>query len=96
MAQVRHPGIVSVFDVGIDASGRCFIVSDYLKGDPLHKWLKEHRPTWQQSVSIVAAVADALAHAHAERTVHRDFEAGEHHHDGRQVACGCRFRAGLE
>ena len=74
LAQLRHPGIVSVFDVGIDASGRCFIVSDYLKGDPLHKWLKEHRPTWQQSVGIIAAVADALAHAHAERTVHRDLK----------------------
>ena len=74
LARLRHPGIVSVFDVGIDASGRCFIVSDYLQGDPLHKWLKEHRPTWQQSVSIVAAVADALAHAHAERTVHRDLK----------------------
>jgi serine/threonine protein kinase len=34
--------------------------------------LKETKPTWQQVVSIVAAIADALAHAHAQSTVHRD------------------------
>jgi len=73
LAQLRHPGIVTVFDVGVD-KGQCYIVSDYLRGQDLADWLNENRPTLDQTVRIVAAVADALAHAHAQRTVHRDLK----------------------
>jgi len=73
LAQLRHPGIVTVFDVGVDR-GQCYIVSDYLRGQDLAGWLNENRPTLEQTVHIVAAVADALAYAHAQRTVHRDLK----------------------
>jgi class 3 adenylate cyclase/tetratricopeptide (TPR) repeat protein len=71
LAQLRHPGIVAVHDVGIHG-GQVYIVSDYLDGPDLARWLREHRPTWQETARIAAAVADALAHAHARRIVHRD------------------------
>ncbi len=71
LAQLSHPGIVTVYDAGVQ-DGRPYIVSDYLSGVSLHEWLAHHRPTWQESARIVAAVADALAYAHARRTVHRD------------------------
>ena len=71
LAQVTHPDIVSVFDVGVD-EGVCFIVSDYLAGKNLKQWLHTNKPSWQESARIVAAVADALAAAHAAHTVHRD------------------------
>ncbi len=73
LAKLSHPGIVSVHDVGVD-HGRCYIVSEYLEGETLHMWLKNHRPTWQHVVRIAAALADGLAHAHAHRTVHRDLK----------------------
>ncbi len=73
LAQLKHPGIVTVFDVGID-HGRCYIVSEFLKGLSLNDWLRENRPTWHEAVRISAALADALAHAHAHRTVHRDLK----------------------
>ncbi len=75
LAQLNHPGIVTVFDVGIDA-GRCYIVSEFLSGQTLSDWLRASRPTWRQAVQITAALADALAHAHANRTVHRDLKPG--------------------
>jgi serine/threonine protein kinase/serine phosphatase RsbU (regulator of sigma subunit) len=71
IARVSHPGIVTVFDVGIE-DGFCYLVSDYLAGDDLNRWLKKHQPTWQESVKIVAAVADALAAAHSRNVIHRD------------------------
>ncbi|MCA9119680.1 MAG: protein kinase [Planctomycetales bacterium] len=73
LAKLKHPGIVAVHDVGVDA-GRCYIVSEYLEGDTLQNWMASHRPSWQQSTRIIAALADALAHAHANRTVHRDLK----------------------
>ena len=71
LARLRHSGIVTVHDVGTQ-DGQVFIVSDYLDGQDLARWLKHNSPSWQQAVTIVAAVADALAHAHAQFTIHRD------------------------
>jgi class 3 adenylate cyclase/tetratricopeptide (TPR) repeat protein len=73
LAQLRHPGIVAVHDVGVH-EGQFYIVSDYLDGPNLGRWLRDHRPTWQEAARIAAAVADALAHAHARRIVHRDIK----------------------
>jgi class 3 adenylate cyclase/tetratricopeptide (TPR) repeat protein len=71
LARLRHPGIVAVHDVGIH-EGQVYIVSDYLDGPDLGRWLREHRPAWPDAVRIAAAVADALAHAHARLIIHRD------------------------
>jgi TOMM system kinase/cyclase fusion protein len=75
LAQLKHPGIVTVHDVGVD-QGRCYIISEFLNGQSLADWLRTNRPTWQESVRIVADLADGLAHAHAQRTVHRDLKPG--------------------
>src|SRR5262245_58737549 len=71
LAQLRHPGIVAVHDVGVH-EGQVYIVSDYLDGPNLGHWLREHRPAWPEAARIAAAVADALAHAHARLIIHRD------------------------
>ena len=71
LAQLSHPGIVTVHDVGFDG-GQLYIVSDFLEGPDLGRWLEGHRPSWPEAARIAAAVADALAHAHARLIVHRD------------------------
>src|SRR5262249_31000976 len=69
--RLRHPGIVTVHDVGLH-EGQVYVVSDYLDGPDLGRWLRDNRPTWPEAVRIAAAVADALAHVHAQLVVHRD------------------------
>ena len=71
LARLRHPGVVTVFDVGVE-DGRCFIVSDLLEGVPLNDWLKSQAPAWRDAAAIVASVAEALGHAHERSVVHRD------------------------
>jgi serine/threonine protein kinase/predicted ATPase len=71
LARLRHPGIVGVHDVGIQ-EGQVYIVSDYIDGPDLDRWLKHNRPGWAEAARIAAALADALAHAHAQLVVHRD------------------------
>ena len=71
LARLSHPGIVTVHDVGVQ-EGQVYIVSDYLKGPDLAAWLKHNAPSWHEAARIAAKVADALAHAHARLTVHRD------------------------
>jgi serine/threonine protein kinase len=75
LAALSHPGIVTVYDVGVQ-DGMCYIVSDYVDGMSLAEWLKRNQPRWQQAATIAAELAEALAHAHAFRTIHRDVKPG--------------------
>ena len=55
LAHLRHPGIVTIHDVGVHA-GQMYVVSDYLEGPDLSRWLRDNRPPWPEAVRIVAAV----------------------------------------
>jgi serine/threonine protein kinase/predicted ATPase len=71
LARLSHPGVVTVHDVGVEGD-QVYIVSDFLDGPDLGKWLKDRHPAWPEAAEIAAAVADALTHAHARLIVHRD------------------------
>ena len=73
IARLRHPAILAVYDVGVD-DRQCFIVTDFLEGKSLKDWLEDHLPSWRETVCIVATLADAIAHAHANSTIHRDIK----------------------
>ena len=73
LARLSHPGIVTVHDVGLDR-GQFYIVSDFLNGPDLGRWLGDHRPAWPEAARIAAALADSLAHAHARLILHRDIK----------------------
>ncbi|HVQ14368.1 MAG TPA: protein kinase, partial [Vicinamibacterales bacterium] len=71
LAQLHHPGIVAVYDIGVH-EGTVYIVSNYLEGTDLRSWTQDHRASWQDATRIAIAVLDALGHAHARRVIHRD------------------------
>jgi eukaryotic-like serine/threonine-protein kinase len=73
VARLRHPNIVPVHDVGRDG-GSCFIVSEWIEGETLADRIEVDRPPYRQAIRIVAEVADALGHAHAQGYVHRDIK----------------------
>ncbi len=73
LARLNHCGIVTVHDVGLE-KGQVYIVSDFLDGPDLGRWLRDHRPAWPEAARIAAALADALAHAHARLILHRDIK----------------------
>jgi predicted ATPase len=75
LAQLRHLGIVAVYDVAVSRPF-CFIVSELLPGPTLAKWTSDQRPTLVETVQVAAAVADALGHAHSQSIVHRDIKPG--------------------
>ena len=71
LAQLHHPGIVAVHDIGVH-EGEVYIVSDYLEGGDLASWMRDNRASWPEATRIAIAVLDALGHAHARRIIHRD------------------------
>jgi serine/threonine-protein kinase len=75
-ANLSHPNIVPVFDWGED-NGSYFIVMEFVDGRPLSAVLRESGPlSAQQTATIGANVAAALAFAHRHGVVHRDVKPG--------------------
>ncbi len=76
VANLDHPHIVPVFDVGSSEDCPCFVVSKYIDGTDLAARLKQSRLTLHEAVELVATVAEALQHAHKQGLVHRDIKPG--------------------
>ena len=72
-AQVRHPNIVAVHEVGRE-DGRIYIASDFIDGPSLADWIDAHPLTVRESVELCATIAEALHHAHQAGIVHRDLK----------------------
>lgn len=70
VARLRHPGIVTVYDVG-QHDGEPFIVSDFVSGTTLC----EAGPfTPQDAAGLISEIADSLHAAHEQGFVHRDIK----------------------
>jgi len=70
MAQLSHPNVLPVFEVGLDA-GDLFLVMELVEGSNLRAWLAAG-PTRGAIQRAFAEAARGLAAAHARGIVHRD------------------------
>jgi tRNA A-37 threonylcarbamoyl transferase component Bud32 len=72
---IDHPGIVQIFDCEVDATGRPYIVMEYLDGETLAATLARRGPLPPATVARLArGIAIALEAAHAKGIVHRDIK----------------------
>jgi len=72
LAQVSHPNVAAVFDVGVD-EGRVFLAMELIRGENVRDWLREAR-TPAEIVRVFAAAGRGLSAAHEAGLVHRDFK----------------------
>jgi class 3 adenylate cyclase/tetratricopeptide (TPR) repeat protein len=73
------PGIVTVFDVGEDADGTPFIVSQYMAGGSLDQYIDAapgRRFAVVDALRVAEQLALGLAHMHRLSIVHRDLKPG--------------------
>ena len=77
--QLNHPGIVPIHELGLDADGRVYFTMRLVKGSTFAQVI-EWAATGEQgfnptrALSVLVAVCDALAYAHAKGVVHRDLK----------------------
>jgi serine/threonine protein kinase/formylglycine-generating enzyme required for sulfatase activity/tetratricopeptide (TPR) repeat protein len=74
LAQLDHPRIVPVHDVGRTDDGLCYVVSRYVDGSDLAERNRQGRWSCREAAELVAVVAEALHHAHTRGLVHRDIK----------------------
>ena len=72
-ARLDHPAIVSVHETG-RADGVPYLVCEFVNGVTLTEYAREARPAPERAADLMAVIADALAHAHAQGVVHRDIK----------------------
>lgn len=72
-ARLKHPGIVSVYDVQTEED-QPFIVQEFIDGSNLNDWRKEKHLPYITIVQILIEVTEALAAAHQIGLLHRDLK----------------------
>jgi len=74
MAQVNHPNVVTVYEVGEADGGTMFIAMELVTGQSLRVWQSSQKRTVPELVEAYIAAGRGLAAAHAAGIVHRDFK----------------------
>jgi WD40 repeat protein/tRNA A-37 threonylcarbamoyl transferase component Bud32/tetratricopeptide (TPR) repeat protein len=72
-AQLRHPGIVSVYEV-VTLDGLPVIAAEFITGVTLKELLEVKRPTRAEAAALVADLAEAVHYAHTMGVIHRDLK----------------------
>lgn len=75
IAQLEHPAIVPVYDVG-EENNQPYFVMRYMGGGSLSDRLKENVFSVEEAVKILEQIAPGLDEAHASGIVHRDLKPG--------------------
>ncbi|HXE89796.1 MAG TPA: serine/threonine-protein kinase [Terriglobales bacterium] len=73
LAQLEHPGIVPVHDVGTLPDGRVFYTMKYVEGPRLDRWATG-ATSLPERLRIFERICDAAAFAHDRGVVHRDLK----------------------
>jgi WD40 repeat protein/serine/threonine protein kinase len=78
-AQLDHPGIVPVHDLGLDPERRVYFTMKLVKGRDLRAIIELVRKgaegwTETRAVNVLLKVCEAMAYAHAKGVIHRDLK----------------------
>jgi len=76
LAELQHPSIVSIFDIGRLDEGSAYLVLEYLDGGTLHDSLRDepNQISRQRLVDVLIDIADALDYVHRRGYLHRNIK----------------------
>jgi tetratricopeptide (TPR) repeat protein len=74
LAHLRHAGIAQVYEAGMTEAGP-YLAMELVEGERLDEWAKRGAPL-RARLELLAAVCDAVHHAHVHGVVHRDLSPG--------------------
>jgi len=74
LARLTHPNIARLLDAGVRENGQPYLILEYVEGERIDHYSTSCRLALSARLSLFLAVADAVAHAHAQLIVHRDLK----------------------
>ena len=86
-ALLEHPNIARLYDAGVDEHGRPYIAMEYIDGQPIDVYCRDHALDLRARLKLFLEVTQAVAYAHGRLVLHRDLkpanvfvDAGGHVH----------------
>jgi serine/threonine protein kinase len=79
-SQLDHPGILPIYDVGLDPDGKPFYTTQLLPGttfgDVCREVNADRRSDWTlpRTLELVLRVCEVMSHAHSRGVIHRDLK----------------------
>ncbi len=74
LARLEHPGILPLFDLGLDGAGRVWFTLPLVRGETLAELLARGGAPLTGVLEILLRACDAVQYAHARGVLHRDLK----------------------
>lgn len=74
LARLQHPHIARLLDGGAEASGRPYLVMEYVDGEPLIAYCDRRQLDLRARLDLFLSVCEAVDYAHSQLVVHRDLK----------------------
>jgi eukaryotic-like serine/threonine-protein kinase len=74
LAKLEHPHIARLLDGGTSPDGQPYLVMEYVQGEPITRWCREHQSTLTTRLELLRKVCLAVQYAHQRLVIHRDLK----------------------
>jgi len=74
LAKLEHPHIGRMYDGGVTADGRPYLVMEYVAGEPINRYADARALDVEARLRLMVTVCRTVEHAHRHRIVHRDIK----------------------
>ncbi|MDF1662960.1 MAG: serine/threonine-protein kinase, partial [Planctomycetota bacterium] len=74
VAQMQHPYIIQIYDIGHDSNGYPYFVMEFVEGKELKDLIKTNALELPALLDLFKKVTQAVSHAHSKGILHRDLK----------------------
>ena len=74
LGRLDHIGIARVHDAGATEFGQLYFAMEFIRGLPLHEYVRHYALDVSARLELVSNVCDAVQHAHEKGVIHRDLK----------------------
>lgn len=74
LAQLKHPNIAHIYDAGLTADGRGFLIMELIEGDNIAAYSRQQRLSLDDRFALFFKVCAAIRYAHQKGIMHRDIK----------------------